>query len=462
VRSIYFKKTFLILILLGCLPVVFADELSVNQRIDAAIMSAKGGDVESAISALRSIVDSYPESHRARVDLAVLQSRLGRLDEAEASLQAINMDQVPVYALDAISQNARDAKQFRLAKELTLRWVAKEPHNFRAVNRLVYVLTDSGDRELSIKEAEKLTKKWPNKWQAWVAQGYAYEGAGAYVSAISSYDRAQLLAPKETKPRQRKIFSLSKSGARTLAVKMMQETPELFTPEEASALLANEVASYIRWAPKEPTRVWRDKTSKKAVEHMKEVKGYFQSQEGGFPRHQLNKRFDRLVFLHDRKQMLEVIDGYEALSNEGVQPPPYVMQVVAGAYLYERQPDRALILLQQLRQNRLDNPLLLASEISALIESERYEEAQQLANNWFENEPVWHYLVGSPTPLENDKKLESQYWVLLIHFLTDQLALTQEMLEPLVARAPNQSSFRQLLGSVYSARGWHEFCPWLA
>ena len=81
---------------------------------------------------------------------------------------------------------------------------------------------------------------------------------------------------------------------------------------------------------------------------------------GGLPLHDTDLyrriRVDRIQALHARQRMHDVVTAYAALQQEGVAVPDYILNEVAAAWLYLKQPEKAAALYRVvLATDRIDD-----------------------------------------------------------------------------------------------------------
>ncbi len=153
-------------------------------------------------------------------------------------------------------------------------------------------------------------------------------------------------------------------------------------------------------------------------------------------------RFDYILALRQRERMEETVAEYQALIDEGIEPPSWVIQSAADAHLYLRQPEQATTLYRQVLAG---DPTAFQARIAlfyALVESERFNEALEE----IENLAAEH--KGQPSGVE------AELVAAMGHAFANRLDKAQQRLEALAEAHPEHLRIRQELSTVYRWRGW--------
>ena len=126
----------------------------------------------------------------------------------------------------------------------------------------------------------------------------------------------------------------------------------------------------------------------------------------------LRWRIDRMGALKARARTAEVIREYQTLNGEGVQMPTYALRWVAASYLDQRQPEKAEPLYRQVlsapdadASYRVDDSTAL---FYALLESDKVQEAREVANNLARQQNPRVELKGLPIGNPNDNWMDAQ------------------------------------------------------
>ena len=170
----------------------------------------------------------------------------------------------------------------------------------------------------------------------------------------------------------------------------------------------------------------------------------------------VHARTDRLGALVARKQFREAISEYESLTQDGHVLPYYARRWAASAYLSNRQPEQAYLLLEELLAGTPASQLEPedAQELFfAALESERIAEGGTLVQDILVDTPYHRYYHGSLTPQPNDNWLSGQ--VLQGHYLqkSNRLELAQAHNQQLSDTGPGNQGLRINHAETLLARG---------
>ncbi len=154
-------------------------------------------------------------------------------------------------------------------------------------------------------------------------------------------------------------------------------------------------------------------------------------------------RFDRLLALRARESMDAVVEEYEALLEDGFDPPVWVTVAAADAHLYQRRPELALEFYQRALADAPDRQPTRQAMYWAYLESEDFRRAIELTDTLIQQaEP------GSP------EHQQASIAAAMVRAYANQLAEAQERLEAVVAEHPENREAARNLATIYRWRGW--------
>ncbi|MFW5927275.1 MAG: tetratricopeptide repeat protein, partial [Wenzhouxiangella sp.] len=156
-------------------------------------------------------------------------------------------------------------------------------------------------------------------------------------------------------------------------------------------------------------------------------------------------RFDRVVALRVRERMSDALASYEALLEDGYEPPAYVVQAAADAALYERQPERAAGLYRQVLETEPDQHNARLSLFYAEMEQEDFDAALSVIDE-----------LAESTRAGSRRHAEAQATAAMGRAFANRLDEALERLESLQAEYPDNHRIGQDLATVYRWRGWSE------
>jgi len=154
-------------------------------------------------------------------------------------------------------------------------------------------------------------------------------------------------------------------------------------------------------------------------------------------------RFDRLLALRARESMHSVVEEWEALIEEGFEPPVWVTVAAADAYLYLRRPERALELYRQALTQDPDHRGTRQAMYWAHLESEDFRRAIALTDELVEETDP-----GSP------EHQQAQIAAAMVRAYANRLAKAQDRLEGIADEHPDNREAVRNLATIYRWRGW--------
>lgn len=162
-------------------------------------------------------------------------------------------------------------------------------------------------------------------------------------------------------------------------------------------------------------------------------------------------RIDRLGAYVARSEMALAIKEYESLRQSG-DVPTYAGNWVGSAYLYQRQPEKALALWHNhLAMNTSDD---IDSYFVALTEAEKLGEAQGFARQLSQKTPSQIADYGLPTRSPNENWLTVQTMQITVLRNNNNLPAAQRQAEALSNNAPGNQGLAVDLADLYTQRNW--------
>lgn len=428
------------------------------------IEQARAGRHDWALERLAEQARLHPQDPRIRQDQLIVAGWAGRHDEVLRLYQALPPQALPLprAALAAVARAYRDGRQWPAALTLYHEGIRRFPEDadFRLGEALV--LADSGEAEAALDMAHGLVERSPNNPSSHLVLSYAYRLNQQPYAALEAASKAYSLAPANRNVVEEYISALAAAGLADAALRVARDHVDMVPARHMLDLEGDRAAELTRLA----SRPSRQETERYAVAD-RALQAYAQlppdgeAKPEGYAALAQRERIDRLIALHSRARMGEVVSEYEKLRAEGVEVPHYALGHVADAYLDQRQPEKAAELYLQIlnaeHAPQADPSVRLSHQSGlfySLVESERFDDAQEVVSGALEEQPAWRHLKGTPVPQPNDLNLEASQYAAMGHHYADDTVQAQEGLEHLVARAPGHSGLRSALAQVYLARGW--------
>ncbi len=429
---------------------------------DALIHGARAGEYEPALIMLRQHSAEHPRDWRAAYDRILIAGWAGAPDEVILVYEGLDPppNRLPADVLRTIAQAYRDTQRWDDALARYRQGRQLYPRQTSFVVGEIMVLTDAGNTDAAVLLGQQQVERHPGDVDLRLALGYAYRGTNSPYAALQLADQARSIAPGKNYVTREYIKSLERARMPLAALNAARGHPGLLSDKEIRNLQADYAAELVRLAEM-PSR----QESERFVivdRSLAEYDRLIQAWEALGPvanDELLRVRMDRLQALQIRMRMPEVVSEYEAMKAQGVEVPRYVLNDVANAYLYLRQPEVAAHLYKQVLSDsasKLDSPGEHLSNQTrlfyALIESEQFDEASQVIEAARKEQPIWRRIRGVPQSVPNDLHLYAEETAALGLYYADDTPAAQRRLEELVDQAPRNVGLRAALAGVYRGR----------
>lgn len=432
-----------------------------RQDYDATILRARAGDYAPALTMLREQQRLNPVNLRAAYDHILIASWAGRPRETVQVYAAMKPPPArpPANVVAAVAAAYRDTRQWYAALTLYRQGRLLYPDQSVFMVGEIKTLADAGRPDDAIATGEPLARYRPADADLELALAYAYQKKKGVSPALEHTSRAYALSNQAYVTREY-IHSLRLASLHGPALRLATQHPELLTDEELRGLQADYAAELTRLAglPSQGERHRFDIADKAIGMYDQLIPAWLQ--KGAEACADVARlRADRLRALHARVRMADVVHEYEAMQAEGMTVPDHVLDDVASAYLYLRQPEKAVALYTHLTSTmageKEDASVIVTRKLGlfyALQESGQYRVSDELLAQANEEQPIWHWLKGQPTGVPNDSKLDVIRVVALAPLYRGDTKTSTRKLETLVAEAPNNSSLRGALALAYRAQ----------
>ncbi|HCR86248.1 MAG TPA: hypothetical protein DIV86_06180 [Alphaproteobacteria bacterium] len=173
------------------------NDLTPEEAIIQAMKFIDSGHLPSAEHLCRSILKSAPTFHQAYFQLAVIASKVNKLDTAEKLLlQAINIDNKLAYYHRALGEIYRRMGKFKESIAQTKHAIKITPKDAESFYNLGVALVDSKKYQEAVRAYSKALELNPNHGLAANNLGSALEKLGDEKAAVKAYSRAIAINPK--------------------------------------------------------------------------------------------------------------------------------------------------------------------------------------------------------------------------------------------------------------------------
>lgn len=411
-----------------------------------AIELARGGDFNSALERLRLLRNAHPGELAYAGDYAVVLAWSGR--DAEALEQLPHLGAAPAYVNETLAKSARNLRRYDLARDLYQAVLRSAPQGLEAHAGLVMTLADAGRLELALKEANSCVVAFARQSEAHLARAYVNERKGALVDALTDYERALALSPRDNAAKRARALIIARLGAPQLALEHANAAPDAFSAQDLRRMRGDVSATLVRWGEmrdgRDPERF--KETDAALAQLSPESTSHLDGEDA------LRARFDRIVALRDRVRMQDVINEYRKLQQENIELPTYVATAAADALLYLERPEEARDLYAKSLRVDPRNAELTQSFFYAQVDTDDFPAAFLTIDKHLESMPGWRARAGVQGA--NWDKLEADRLAALARAYTDMYAQAYSRLSKLADDAPMNTDVRQARADVARWRGW--------
>ncbi len=436
----------LALLLLCSLPAQADLSAEARARQQEAVALARAGDHRSALLGLRALMAEYPESLALKHDEIVVTFWAGDFQAVLTLAESLDPEETPAYVASAVARAARNRQRF----ELAVRWyeaaMARAPSRLDLKLGLAMALADAGQPRAA---RDALTGLPDNETDVRLASAYLHRLDRAFVQAVADYDRVLAEEPDNVEALRGKVEALRGLLLPEQALEIARDHPALLSREEVDRLQADALALRLRSALWSPGKRYPFPEIRRSLE---EIEGRLADVD---PTGDLGRRlrFDRIVALNAMHRWPEALQEYEALREEGVALPTYVLHNAGQIQLNLRRPEAAERTLREARALAPDDVEIAISLFYALIDQERYGEAQALIDGLVASmDPVLRAAPDAPGK-PNPAYLNARVVAAMARAYADRLDEAILMLQAVLEEAPGNRQALVSLGHVYRWRG---------
>ncbi|WP_416771252.1 poly-beta-1,6 N-acetyl-D-glucosamine export porin PgaA [Pseudomonas sp. RHF3.3-3] len=425
---------------------------------DQLIRQARDGSYTPALTFLRQLPATRQSAGQVSDHLQIA-SWAGLDAEVVSVYETQGVQRVlPSQALGAVARAYRNLKRWDDAERLYRRALEREPGNIDLQLGLAVTEADDGNPQDAIRRAREQVARRPGDPSGHMALGYALTRSGADSDALFEYDQAFARAPDKPQVLREYVFALQRARLPEPALRLAERHPGLLDAAATRRLEGELAAERVRLAER-PSRTERERFEV-ADRALADYDRLFATWSADPQAHDdlVRWRIDRLGALKARSRNAEVLTEQQKLLDDGVTLPTYAQRWVAAAYLALRQPENAAQLYRQELASPDADPADRVDDTSALayalIESDRPEEALEVAENLARTTQARLELKGQPIGVPNDEWIDAQQLAAQMGQHNGNLPASEQGLEALASKAPGNVSVRVAQADTYLARGW--------
>ncbi|QQU66656.1 poly-beta-1,6 N-acetyl-D-glucosamine export porin PgaA [Pseudomonas fluorescens] len=425
---------------------------------DALIIQARNGHFTPALTQLRQLsaerqTPGQVSDHLVIAGWAGQDAEVLKVYEAQGKHRNLT-----TQALATVARTYRNQKQWAQAEAVYRQALLREPNNVDLQLGQALTQADGGKANEAVQRLRTLVAAQPNDPNRRMALGYALTRAGLNYDALFEFDQAFIRAGDKPEVAREYIVALQKARLPEPALRLSAKRPGLVDAVTQRRLEGDLAAERVRMA-EFATRTEKERyvIADRALQDYDKLISRW-APDATAKDDVIRWRIDRLGALKARARHAEVIRDYQTLTSEGVQLPTYALRWVAGSYLEQRQPEKAEPLYRQVltapdtdASYRVDDSTAL---FYALLESDKVEEARQVANNLAKEQNPRVELKGLPIGNPNDNWMDAQQLSAQAGTYGGDLPGSEASLEALVAKAPGNVGLRLAQADMYRARDW--------
>jgi len=305
-----------------------------------------------------------------------------------------------------------------------------KPGYIRAQAGLAYCLAETGKNNEAIEILDGILQTSPDNPEVLFARAHVYEKTGEFWLARKEYERIIELTENNPVAERLRLRVISDIGSSERA---LSESMQVMPAETGlhDSIMADMIRDRIMW--------------NEMPEALIMARARFETNQTN------NARYDYIVALVKNEEMKEAVELYEELINQGMTPPAWVTENIAGAYLYLKDPYKALELYEQV----LAIQRTFASRIGklyALQELRRFDEAWLMIDSIDRESP--EVIRRGRNISANWQKMETTLGRGWLYLYEDRLDDGDNYFWKLRVKSPANTAIRTGLSHAYLWRGW--------
>ena len=424
-----------------------------SARHTAAIEDARAGRLDAALAELATLHQIAPQDNKILSDYLTVLTWANKNTEAVSESKKVDVKNIAEYTLVTLAKAARKTSDFNYALFLYETLAARNPQLIDY--KIAHALLQIDGKYYAEAEAEinALKENNPDNVDLLNAQLYLGQQTHSQIKILDASQRLLALDPKNKAVASSLASVASELGATSKSAELGQQYG--LESESMQRLIANHAASHIRWGEFEPINPKQPYAeTDKALSLLDEACKCDWAKLGLSKAAMRKMIFDRMLALQYRHRSAEVIAHYNQLKAQQVEIPTYVMRAVGGAYLDLREPELALEKFDAILSNEPDLRDTQLDKVYALIELERFDEAQKLAKQIVAAETSYLNRNKNPIVRQNDNKLQADVTAALVLAYGDDLARSEKMFAALQKIGPNNVELKNNLATIWRWRGW--------
>lgn len=427
---------------------------------DKLIREARSGDYQPALSMLSQRLHSAPSDRRVLYDYIVISDWAGHSRQVAAAYEAAGSpNNLPAEPLLAVARAYRNDKQWNKAIALYREGERRFPSQQGFALGRIMTLADARRIDEAVGLGQKLVAREPRNADSRLALAYAEHIGGEPYAELEQATKAYGLAPGKAYVVRAYILALQRARLSQAALREAQAHPGVMDAAQVRGLQADVAAQLTRVAAASSRgEANRFKLADRALAMYDKLIPEWKALGPSAHADVVRAEADRILALHARMRMKDIVTSYEAMLAQGTTVPDYVLGDVAAAYLYLRQPEKAAALFHRALASPAashDPDTRFADQAGlfyALTESGNFKQANTELNAAVSEQPVWLYVPGDRSRQPNNLRLDADLTRAMGYLYEGHASKAQARLDQMVNEAPNNTRLRTARSQVYRAR----------
>lgn len=329
-----------------------------------------------------------------------------------------------------------------IARDYFIKSIEKNPTYVKSAISLAAMYKEDGQYESSLEVLNQALIHTPDSLDLLFFKGNVLDEGKDFLKAYQTYDEALSYYPDNQAAKDLKSRALMDLGATSLVVEDKSVDEVIYDRAKG-----DEAMNYVNW--REPGEA---SYRLKALMTEKDLIGNIQSMSPEELQSYLRPQWDWIIMLRQEEEMKAVIEEYETYVHIGIKIPSWIKAAAADAYLYEKNPEKAITIYEELIDQGQNSHELKMSYYYTLVELDRLKDASKVLNDLDKQTPVMRFNRGIYGENWDKEELAvSKGWLLMYQ---DRLKTANEYITDLHEAAPFNSGIRTVLAHNYMWRGW--------
>lgn len=426
-------------------------QIRFNAVRQKAAALARKGQYDQALAVLRKLGGDHTKNVGILQDKLAITAWMGGHDqEVVDQYLALKNPNQPDYVMEAVGKAYRNLGKNDEAIAVYENGLRRYPSNETLAVGAIRSMTDAGYIEKALQLANDNLARYGNRLEVLIAAG---DAANQYNQndALRYYQTAAQIAPKNPEVLRGLIRTSDRLGAPEVALKTIEANPGVVSDAERRQVEGDEAAALVRLGMLEQD----EKGSFAGTDHAIDVintRIAAWRQEGPDAQVNINRaRYDRIIALHNRSRMQEVIAEYTELNNQGVEPPEWALGAVGDAYLDTHQPEKARDMLVKLLEVEPKNNLARRQLFYAYVDLGDYKNAYRVADSMVSDGTVWNRAKNESVPMTDAEHRDAELTAGAARLYFGEVTEADKRLLPVIAANPDSPAAHEALGNLDNA-----------